>query len=100
MSRQLRRSALRLHTLEPRDVPAIIAAFNPATGQLTVAGDQLDNTIVVSRDVSGTLFVNSGAVAVAGGAPTVTNTTTIRILGHRGNDNLRLDETNGACRRP
>jgi len=95
MSRQLHRSALHLTALESREVPAIIASFNATTGLLTVAGDQLDNTITVSRDLAGALLVNGGAVVIAGGAPTVANTTRIRILGSRGNDTLRLDETNG-----
>jgi len=96
MSRQLPRSSLRLHALEPREMPAIIASFNATTGTLTVAGDQLNNSIIVSRDIGGAIFVNGGAVLIAGGSPTVANTTRIRILGNRGGDTLRLDPANGA----
>jgi Ca2+-binding RTX toxin-like protein len=88
--------SLRLDTLEAREVPAIIATFNATAGLLTVAGDQLDNNIVVSRDAAGAILVNGGAVTIVGGTPTVANTTRIRMLGNRGNDTLRLDETNGA----
>ena len=96
MSRRSRPRPLRLDALDPRIVPAIAAVFNPTTGVLSVVGDQLDNAITVGRDAAGAINVNGGAVAIAGGAPTVANTTLIRILGNRGNDNLRLDQTNGA----
>lgn len=77
-------------------MPAIFATFNATAGLLTVAGDQFDNSIAVGRDVAGNINVNAGAVAIVGGVPTVANTTRIHILGHRGNDTLRLDQTNGA----
>jgi len=96
MSRVSRSKNLRLDPLEAREVPAIFASFNATAGVLTIAGDQLDNNIVVSRDAAGALLVNAGQVVIVGGAPTVANTTLIRILGNRGNDTLRLDETNGA----
>ena len=34
---------------------------------MRVVGDELDNTIVVSRDAAGSILVNSGAVTVLGG---------------------------------
>jgi Ca2+-binding RTX toxin-like protein len=63
---------------------------------LRVAGDDLDNTIVVSRDVAGGILVNGGAVAIQGGAATVANTRLIFLNGGNGNDNLSLDEANSA----
>ncbi len=74
----------------------ISAVFNPQTGVLTVTGDNLPNIIIVSRDAAGNLRVNGGAVPITGGAPTVANTTLIQIFGQAGNDQLALDETNGA----
>src|SRR5207237_18908 len=62
---------------------------------LRVAGDALDNTIVVSRDAAGTILVNDGAVAIQGGTPTIANTHLIILNGGAGNDNLSLNETNG-----
>src|SRR6478752_4116102 len=75
---------------------AITASFTPATGLLTVLGDTLDNTIIVSRDAAGNILINGGAVAVVGGTPTVANTTLIQVFGQDGADNLSLDEANGA----
>ena len=66
-----------------------------ATGMLTVIGDAQDNTIVVSRDAAGSILVNSGTVTVFG-EPTVANTSLVQIFGLGGNDNLSLDESNGA----
>src|SRR5215207_3267459 len=75
------------------------AVFNPATGVLTITGDQFDNPITVSRDAAGNLRVDGGNVPIAGGTPTVANTTLIEIFGREGNDVLSLDETNGALPR-
>ena len=74
----------------------VTAVFSPATGVLTVLGDDLDNPSTVSRNAAGLLLVNGGAVAVVGGTPTVANTTLIRMLGANGADVLTLDEVNGA----
>ena len=82
--------------LDARILPAVSATFLPAAGLLTVTGDAQVNTIVVSRDVAGALLVDSGAVQIRGGTPTVANTSLIQIFGLGGNDNLSLDETNGA----
>jgi Ca2+-binding RTX toxin-like protein len=95
MSRRSRANALFLESLDARIVPVVAAVFDPTAGVLAVVGDQLDNIITVSRDAGGNILVNGGAVPVAGGTPTVANTTLIRILGNRGNDSLRLDESNG-----
>src|SRR5205823_1664958 len=59
-------------------------------------GDNLDNTIDISRDAAGRILVNGGAVAVLGGTPTVANTARITVFGLGGNDTIRLNEANGA----
>ena len=53
---------------------AVTSSFSPNAGILTVFGDNLDNTIAVSRNAAGKILVNGGAVAVSGGTPTVANT--------------------------
>ena len=75
---------------------AVTATFSPGTGTLTVFGDSLDNTIVISRDAAGKLLVNGGAVNVAGGTPTVANTSLISVHGQGGKDAVTLSEANGA----
>jgi Ca2+-binding RTX toxin-like protein len=72
------------------------ASFSPGAGLLSVFGDNLDNTIVTSRNATGTILVNGGAVPIAGGQATVANTETILLFGQVGNDTISLDETNGA----
>src|SRR5262249_13011119 len=66
-----------LESLDDRIAPAVTALFSPTAHTLSVFGDNLDNTITVSRDAAGTILVNGGAVAIQGGAPTVANTTLI-----------------------
>ena len=73
---------------------ATVAGF--AAGVLTVRGDAADNAITISRNAAGTILVNGGAIAVAGGTPTVANTTRISVFGLGGNDVITLDEANGA----
>jgi Ca2+-binding RTX toxin-like protein len=73
---------------------ASTATFN--SGVLTVLGDNLNNSIVVSRDAAGTILVNGGAIPVAGGTPTVANTTVIQVFGLGGDDTISLNEANGA----
>ncbi|HTK74159.1 MAG TPA: dockerin type I domain-containing protein [Gemmataceae bacterium] len=85
----------KVEPLDQRVLPTITATFTAAGGTLRVLGDDLDNTIVVSRDAGGTILVNNGAVAIQGGPATVVNTRQIVILGQGGNDNLSLNETNG-----
>jgi Ca2+-binding RTX toxin-like protein len=86
--------------LEGRDVPAVFGLFTPAAGgSLAVFGDAADNTITISRDAAGKIFVNGGAVTVFGGAPTVANTSSISVFGRAGNDLIALDETNGTLPR-
>jgi len=74
-------------------VESITAVFDG--GILTVTGDDQDNSIVVSRDLAGTLLVNGGLVPVTGGVATADNTSLIRIIGLKGNDELRADDTTG-----
>jgi Ca2+-binding RTX toxin-like protein len=87
---------LTFERLDDRIVLSVTATFTPTTGVLSVLGDQLANNIVVSRDAAGRILVNGGTVAVRGGAPTVANTTLIQVFGQAGNDQISLDEANGA----
>src|SRR4051794_8546772 len=100
-----RRAARRLLTATVLTAGALAAggvqaqAATTATfgsGVLSVFGDSLGNSIVVSRDAAGTILVNGGAVTVVGGTPTVANTTLIRAFGLGGNDAITLSEVNGA----
>ena len=75
---------------------AVSSTFNPGNGVLTTTGDNLDNTITTSRDATGSILINAGAVPIQGGTATVTNTGLIQAFGQDGNDNISLDETNGA----
>src|SRR5206468_2461050 len=78
--------------LADRITPAITASFVPNSGILTVFGDALDNTITLSRNAAGNLFVNGGAVPIQGGAATVANTSLLQVFGLGGNDKIALDE--------
>jgi Ca2+-binding RTX toxin-like protein len=83
--------------LAATSVPAHAAATATfSAGVLNVLGDSANNSITVSRDAAGRILVNGGAVAVAGGTPTVANTSQIRLHGLGGQDVLTLIETNGA----
>ena len=75
---------------------AVSSTFNPGNGVLTTTGDNLDNTITTSRDATGSILINAGAVPIQGGTATVANTGLIQAFGQDGNDNISLDETNGA----
>ncbi|HJZ60411.1 MAG TPA: hypothetical protein VKE74_36040, partial [Gemmataceae bacterium] len=91
------RFAPSLEVLDRRDVPAVIAVFSPfGGGNLSVFGDNLDNTIVISRDAAGKILVNGGTVPVLGGTPTVANTSLIQVFGLGGNDSITLNEASGA----
>jgi Ca2+-binding RTX toxin-like protein len=78
---------------------AVTASFLPNAATLTVFGDALNNTIVLSRNAAGNILVNGGAVAVVGGTPTVANTAVIQVFGQGGNDTITLNEANGALPR-
>jgi Ca2+-binding RTX toxin-like protein len=75
---------------------AIKASFSPGSGLLSVLGDNIDDTITISRDAAGQILINGGAVVVQGGHPTVANTAMIQVFGQGGNDKITLDESNGA----
>src|SRR5262249_3256052 len=89
------RPRLALEALDDRILLSVTSTFSAATGVLTVAGDDLDNTIVISRDAAGTIFVNGGAVVIQGGQATVANTSKIVVTGGDGHGVPTLDETSG-----
>src|SRR5262249_17353379 len=89
--RKAHRPRLGLEALDDRVLLSVTSTFSAATGVLTVAGDDLDNTIVVSRDTAGAILVNGAPVPGA----TVANTGKILVTGGAGNDVLTMDETNG-----
>jgi len=64
-------------------------------GILTVRGDAADNNLSIGRSAAGAIEVNGGAISIAGGNPTVANTTRIQIFGLGGGDVLGLDEAFG-----
>jgi Ca2+-binding RTX toxin-like protein len=70
---------------------AVSSRFDPATGLLTATGDNLDNTITVSRDVAGAILINGGAVPIVGGTPSIANTTQIQLSGRGGDDVIAAD---------
>ena len=47
---------------------AIKATFSPGAGLLSVFDDNLDNTIVASRDPAGKILINGGAVPSPAGS--------------------------------
>src|SRR6266699_2247483 len=73
-----------------------ITSFFPTAGLLSVFGDNLDDTIVMSRDAAGQILVNGGNIPITGGTPTVASTALIQVFGQGGNDAITLDESNGA----
>lgn len=85
--------------LAPTASAATTASFVVNGGVLSVTGDNLSNTIVISRNAAGAILVNGGAVPVAGVAPTVANTQLIQVFGLGGPDTLTLSEVNGALPR-
>jgi Ca2+-binding RTX toxin-like protein len=95
--RLLASSALAVGVLAGMAVPASAATTATfSNGVLTVSGDGADNSIAISRDAAGKILVNGGAVAATGGVPTVANTALVRVFGLAGNDQITLDEANGA----
>src|SRR5262245_54411939 len=75
---------------------AVTATFIASAGTLSIFGDNLNNTINVSRNAAGSIFVNGGAVPILGGKPTVANTARIQVFGQGGNDTIFMDESQGA----
>ncbi len=94
-----RRARLSFEHLETRLAPAVTASFSAAAGVLSIFGDNLNNTITVSRNAAGTILVNGGAVPVLGGTPTVANNALMQVFGQGGNDTITLDQANGALPR-
>src|SRR6185369_7010536 len=95
-----RRPVRRAMTFEPlgeRLTPAVNAFFSG--GVLSISGDNANNTIDISRNVAGQIFVNGGAVSIKGGTPTVANTKLIQAFGNAGNDVVSLNEANGVLPR-
>src|SRR5262245_48866657 len=86
-------------SLEARETPAVTATFLPGAGLLMVLGDNLNNTIDISRNAAGGILVNGGAVTVRGGTPTVANVANIQVFGLGGNDSITLNEALGALPR-
>ncbi|HET7204015.1 MAG TPA: calcium-binding protein, partial [Steroidobacteraceae bacterium] len=76
---------------------AISSTFS--NGTLTVTGNKSDNTIEISRNASGAILVNNGAVKTTGGSPTVANTSLIEVYGNGGADTITLNESLGALPR-
>ncbi|HYT94467.1 MAG TPA: hypothetical protein VEL76_37475, partial [Gemmataceae bacterium] len=85
-----------LELLDERIAPAVTASFSPSAQILSVLGDSQANTIAVSQDAAGKILVNGGAVTIQGGVSTVANTALIQVFGQAGNDQISLDEANGA----
>lgn len=72
---------------------AVTATFK--SGVLTAHGDSRNNSIVLSRDTTGRIMINRGAIPVSGAPPTVANTSLIQVFGQGGDDHLTLDEAGG-----
>src|SRR5689334_20956431 len=90
-------SGARTLSLHQRDVTmAVTASFIPSSGVLTVLGDNLNNSTILSRSAAGNILVNGGAVSVLGGTPTVANTALMQVFGLGGDDVITINEANGA----
>lgn len=93
---RLKQYQFSIECLEDRTVPAVTAVFSPAGGgMLSIFGDNLANNITISRNAAGNILVNGGAVSIRGNA-SIANTSTIQVFGQGGNDQIALDEANGA----
>ncbi|MCA9264354.1 MAG: hypothetical protein KDA60_10920, partial [Planctomycetales bacterium] len=89
------RSTPQFESLEQRALMTVSAAFAADTGVLNISGDEADNVIEVSRSEVGTILVNGRPVIDAGIAATVENTRSVFANGRAGDDQIRLDESNG-----
>jgi len=90
------RSEFAIEPMEGRVLMSVGAVFSEAAGVLTVLGDSQDNSIVISREASGNILINGGAVPIVGGKATIANTSLIQAFGQAGNDTITLSEINGA----
>jgi len=89
------RSGFEIEPMDGRVVMSVGAVFSEAAGVLTALGDSANNSIVIGRDVSGKILINGGAEPIAGGRPTVANTSLIQAFGQAGSDTITVDEANG-----
>ncbi|KAA5538520.1 calcium-binding protein [Roseiconus nitratireducens] len=87
---------LRMESLEGRRLLAVTANFSADTGTLSVYGDAQDNIISISRSDDGQILVNDGDVVVKGGTPTIQNADRVVVFGKEGDDQISLNEFNGA----
>jgi hypothetical protein len=72
---------------------ATTATFSAGSGLLTEFGDAANNSLITSRDSTGRILGNNGAVPIVGGTATIANTSLIQAFGLDGNDTIALDET-------
>ena len=93
------RSEFAIEPMEGRVLLSVGAVFSEATGVLTVLGDNQNNSISISREASGKILINGGAISINGGTATVANTSLIQAFGQAGNDTISLSEINGALPR-
>ena len=96
---QRARSEFAIEPMEGRVLLSVGAVFSEATGVLTVLGDNQNNSISISREASGKILINGGAISINGGTATVANTSLIQAFGQAGNDTISLSEINGALPR-
>src|SRR5689334_20497329 len=75
---------------------SIHGEFHVQSKQLLFIGDNVDNHVTISSDLTSHIVGNGGAIPVSGDVPTVAKTDLIIALGGMGNDVIALDETNGA----
>lgn len=75
------------------------ASYNTAYRYLFILAGGDDDVVNVSREPDGTILINNGDVTISGGTPTASNTDFIYAVGFDGNDQITLDEHNGALPR-
>lgn len=75
---------------------SIFGHFSASERLLTFNGDSADDNLTITRDASGQLLGNNGAVPISDGIPTIFNTDLIQAFGGAGNDVITLDESHGA----
>lgn len=87
--------APKFDTLEAREVPAVLAAFN--TDALTVLGDGAANNLVVAADASGNLTVTNNGAAVQittiAGVANKANLKNVTVDAAGGNDSIVIDRS-------
>jgi Ca2+-binding RTX toxin-like protein len=74
---------------------SVKATFTPSAKLLSITGNKPKSTITLSRNASGDILIDNGAVAIDGGEPSVSNTNLIEVFGQDGNDTITLDESHG-----